>query len=253
MRPIRTILLVSVLPILASCGSVQIILKPPVQDRCASTGLQGCAELTEGVLLYVEGDKVGGKAKLTSGAAQNAPEKVKQFAQALRELKKVPGIEAHVKPLMEVADILAKGGATKGGAKAAKGKKGGGFGRGDTEAAAYAADEATARREGGTVVPGGGVSCGMLPGYAYCSFLAQGPLVITELVTGGDCPAEVVVAASRVPVTLTSLRWVVRDPAGLDGQRGFVRPDESLFVGVQGAGAADPRCTLTWSGYRPNH
>src|SRR5262245_31491263 len=105
-------MLVFALPLLVSCGGVQIILKSPVEDRCSKAGLKGCPELTEGVLLYVEGDKVKGKETVLKGAAENAPEKVREFAAAIKELKNIPGATNYVKPLIEIADILAsaKGG-----------------------------------------------------------------------------------------------------------------------------------------------
>src|SRR5271167_548745 len=100
MRFTRTLFLL--LPMLCSCGSVQIILKPPIENRCGAAGLKGCPELTDGVLLYVEGDKVKGKEALIKAAAQNAPAKVKQFAQALKELDKIPGTTAYMKQVMEI-------------------------------------------------------------------------------------------------------------------------------------------------------
>ncbi|MFT3767581.1 MAG: hypothetical protein QM820_19170 [Minicystis sp.] len=247
MRLVRSLFVL--LPIVVGCGSAQLVLKSPVESKCNSAGLKGCPELTEGVLLYVEGKKDEGKEKITAGAAQNAPAKVKQFAQGLRELKKVPGVADHMKPIMEVADILA---ASKGGG-GAKGRKG--IGGAEAEEAAYGDDESTARREGGTVVAAsvrGRVSCGNLPGYAQCVLAAPGPLVITDLVVGEGCPAEMIAAAARSADDLRSVRWIVRNPHGLGGERGLVRSGESLFIGVQSSAASDPRCSLTWSGYRPN-
>lgn len=105
MRFARTILLV--LPILVGCGGgVQVILKSPVQDKCAQAGLQGCPEITQGVILYVEGDEAGGKDAVTKGAAQNTPAKVKKFARYVKQLKKIPGSGPYVQKLVEIADIM---------------------------------------------------------------------------------------------------------------------------------------------------
>jgi hypothetical protein len=113
MRPLRTLFVL--LPILCGCGSAQLVLKSPVEDQCGKAGLKGCPELTDGVLFYVDGDKVKGKDHLLKGAAQNAPAKVRQFAKALKQLPldKIPGGNKYTKLVLEVIDILA--GASGGG------------------------------------------------------------------------------------------------------------------------------------------
>lgn len=87
-------------------GTVRLALKSPVESKCESTGLQGCAELTEGVLLFVEGDRGQGSKKLLEGAGQNAPEKLRAFASAIKDLEKVPGAGDYARPLIEIAKLL---------------------------------------------------------------------------------------------------------------------------------------------------
>lgn len=84
------------------------VLKSPAQDQCTSLGLEGCPELTEGVLAYVEGDQNRAVAKLVQGAAKNQPAKVQEFANALRTLSSLPGAEGFAQPMNEVASLLAK-------------------------------------------------------------------------------------------------------------------------------------------------
>ena len=114
----RTVFLLPLLPILAACGGATIVLKSPVEDQCNKTGLQGCPDVVGGVLVYVDGDKPKGKDQMLRGAAQNAPEKVKAFAQAIRTLPldKIPGAQKYTTIIIEVADILAgaQGGAPAG-------------------------------------------------------------------------------------------------------------------------------------------
>jgi hypothetical protein len=106
MRLMRTFLFV--IPILVGCGgSAKVVLKSPVESKCSSSGLKGCPELTEGVLVYVDGDEPKGKEMLVKGAAANAPADVKKFAKALKQLKKVPGAEPYTKKIVEIASILA--------------------------------------------------------------------------------------------------------------------------------------------------
>jgi OOP family OmpA-OmpF porin len=97
------------LPFLGACGGVSIVLKSPIQDQCDKAGVQGCPEIVDGALVYIEGDKPTGKDRMLRGAAQNAPEKVKVFAGALRvlPLDKIPGAAKYTTIILEIADILA--------------------------------------------------------------------------------------------------------------------------------------------------
>lgn len=98
-----------ILPFLVGCGGAQLILKPPIEDRCNAAGVQGCPEIVQGALVYIEGDKVAGKDQMVHGAAQNAPDKVKSFAKSIREmpLDKIPGAQKYTAVVIEIADILA--------------------------------------------------------------------------------------------------------------------------------------------------
>jgi hypothetical protein len=113
--------LILLLPMLAACGGATLVLKSPVEDQCTKAGIQGCPEVVAGVLTYIDGDKPKGKDQMTRGAAQNAPEKVKAFAQAVRSLPldKIPGAQKYTSVVREVADVLA-------GAPGAPGSPGGG-------------------------------------------------------------------------------------------------------------------------------
>jgi len=47
------------------CGAsaARYVLESPISERCTSAGLKGCPQITDGILLVVEGDKEGGTAK----------------------------------------------------------------------------------------------------------------------------------------------------------------------------------------------
>jgi hypothetical protein len=105
MRLTRTFMFL--LPFLFACGgSVQVILKPPVEKQCSKAGLEGCPEFTQGVLMYIEGDEANGKVALEKGAAANAPAKVRKFAKMIKKLKKIPGASSYTVKIVEVADII---------------------------------------------------------------------------------------------------------------------------------------------------
>jgi hypothetical protein len=105
----RTVFLLPILPILAACGGATLVLKSPVEDQCNKAGLQGCPDVVGGVLVYIDGDKPNGKDRMLRGAAQNAPEKVKAFAQAIKTLPldKIPGAQKYTTIIVEIANILA--------------------------------------------------------------------------------------------------------------------------------------------------
>jgi hypothetical protein len=42
---------------LVGCASSRLVLQTPIAEQCTSAGLEGCPALTEGVLLFVEGDQ----------------------------------------------------------------------------------------------------------------------------------------------------------------------------------------------------
>jgi outer membrane protein OmpA-like peptidoglycan-associated protein len=112
-------MLVLIAPIIAACGGVQVVLKPPIEERCNKAGIQGCPEVVEGAIVYIQGDKPKGKDQMLRGVAQNAPEKVKEFAKQIKELPldKIPGGQKYTSVILEIADILA--GAPAAGAPAA--------------------------------------------------------------------------------------------------------------------------------------
>ena len=66
------------IPLLVGCAgvSVQAAIKTPLDDKCGQAGLQGCPELGEGILLYIEGDEVKGKEMVLRAAGQNTPANV---------------------------------------------------------------------------------------------------------------------------------------------------------------------------------
>jgi OOP family OmpA-OmpF porin len=107
-------------PLVAGCGGAHVaavatldvkpdFLKPPITDSCNGAALQGCPDLVDGAMTYIGGDKVKGKDVMVRAAAQNAPEKVKSFANSIRQinLNAMPGASSFAGAIQEIADILA--------------------------------------------------------------------------------------------------------------------------------------------------
>jgi hypothetical protein len=77
-----------------ACASSRLVLEKPVADQCMSAGLKGCPHITEGILLYVEGEKAQGAEKLERGIAQNKPKELQEFAGTLQTLSSLPGADS---------------------------------------------------------------------------------------------------------------------------------------------------------------
>src|SRR5688572_26924424 len=89
---------------LGGCGATSMMIKAPVSEQCTAQGVKSCPELVDGVLMYVDGDKVGANAKFRVVAAQNSPEALKRFAERLTSA--VPGGGAVSGPLGEIALLI---------------------------------------------------------------------------------------------------------------------------------------------------
>src|SRR5882672_11875625 len=85
--------------VLTSCASTRIVLEKPISDGCVSSGLQGCPELTDGILLYVEGDQQSAGAKIKAAVHENEPREVMAFANGLKLLSALPGADSFMGPM----------------------------------------------------------------------------------------------------------------------------------------------------------
>ena len=92
----------------ACVGGAQMVLKSPVSNQCESAGLQGCEQITEGVLLYADGNQAEGKKKLALGLSENIDNaaELKAFAVSLDTVGQFPGAGQYVEPLRPVIDLV---------------------------------------------------------------------------------------------------------------------------------------------------
>jgi hypothetical protein len=263
-------------------GGVELVLKSPVQEKCEGTGLQGCPELTDGVILFVEGDKGGGAKKLIAGAAQNAPDKIKKFAGAIRDLERIPGAGEYAKPLIEIAKLLTKGaedraksegtsarkvvapaGWVLGTEPKAEGAAQGavaGSTRSDAPQNAITADTDVYRIRTGTTTPSsaaGSFPCGTLlaSGVGQCIKILDGPFVVSDLSTSSGCSDAMLAVAAGGERSSGAPRWSIDSPANVHGARLRVNDGDALFIGTRAASDSKlnvvRECRLTWSGFRP--
>lgn len=249
-------------------GAFTLIVKPPVVSRCEETGLKGCDEITDGVLLWADGKKEEARTKLRAGIAKNSTTRVRKYAANLKIVASMPGISDYSAPIIEVCDLLADetGGpltaeeektAEKPSAKPAKEKS-----EGDVTAARDTAKDHALRTS--TAVPfanSQAYSCQPFSslaspvGPASCLRVSEGPLIITDIHVSAGCPNDMFFLVGKIPKP----RWFVLAPPGgtsLHGARLLVNADESVIVGVR-AGSADQElkkdvaCSVTWAAVEP--
>lgn len=243
-------------------ASLQLALKQPIQKECVSTGLHGCAELTDGVLLYVQGEHDEARKKIQVGAAENEPAKLHAFAEKIRDLKGLPGADEYGGPLFEVADLLAP----ESGARHAKSSP-------DEVASKTSAPGSDDRPAtslhpvAGTLVPAADRRARPCQLYtdapwesdpdavvARCVNIATGPAILTDIQTTGVCHDLLAVGAG----TPENPRWVlVGEPSALVAVHGAHYPiatGETLFIAQAGARADSlthgSACIITWAAER---
>jgi hypothetical protein len=272
----------------SACGA-SVVLKPPIMSACEESGLKGCEHLTEGVLLFVEGDKQQGVKKLKNAAAENSPEKVKMFARALLLLKNIPGTGAYMQPVFEVAGILAGEDVAREskvekqaeeGAKSSKttaSRKATDQGDDDRDLPArgerrphagephgldrvLTADTDPSRLETHLVEPAKSRQlkpCGhVAPDGWQCVVLVPGPVVVTDLASTMSKNCILRVGASDWVDDTALPSWVLIAPFDLHATRLVARAGESFFVAIE-PGADNPyasspkSCALLWAGFQP--
>lgn len=223
----------------AAAGSASFVLRPPVVQQCQQVPLQGCEELSDGVLLYLNGQKEQGRTKLLQGAAKNAPEQVRQYAVALRALETtVPGVQQYTQPLGEITTILIQASAAS---QAAPDRASGQvpvglvpnpYGQAPPAARDnrfLTADTDVTRMRYGTLGSPSEVSpwCSKVFGLAQCVVVQRGTLVLTDLVSvGNQCDGQFL-AVMRGGL----LQFRFDGPFDLHGARIVIPPTDALILG----------------------
>ena len=99
---------VIVVAVLAGCATTRATLEKPVANRCETNGLEECAAITDGVIMYAQGDQRLAYQKLHIAAAANEPDDVIAFAGALKTVTGEPGAARHIVALDEIAEVLTR-------------------------------------------------------------------------------------------------------------------------------------------------
>jgi hypothetical protein len=77
--------IVALTVLLSGCG-VGSLVKFPVNHACKSKGLNGCENITDGIVYYVEGEKQKGIKEFKVALEKNSPEKIKHFLSSIQTI-----------------------------------------------------------------------------------------------------------------------------------------------------------------------
>lgn len=260
---------------LVGCAAGTALIKTPVEQKCAGYGLKGCGELVDGVVLYVNGDKDAAVLALKRGAAKNSPAQLRPFAGAIKtvisgdtgeEIAEILSGEIKTPTVMVVTaeatnmdgEVTAPSNAYRAGPQssaAAPPQSAPPADRGETIATlAIAASVDPSRLVTGAASPLSEelrVQCDVLGKQGICSRQQAGPIVVTDATVPTGCQSEMFFGAVENSDNHTS--WLVQANApGIHGAKFFVRSDQRLLFAVRtSATTMDPRCVVTWAGFKP--
>ena len=97
-----------VVAMLAGCASTRVALEKPVSGQCENSGLKECGAITEGVIMYVDGDQRLAYQKLHIAAGTNEPDDVIAFAAGLKNVVREPAAARHTLVIEEIAELLTR-------------------------------------------------------------------------------------------------------------------------------------------------
>lgn len=244
------------------CGAgARMALQSPISKQCQSAGLKGCDDLTEGTLLILDGQTADGRPKLQHGAAENSPERVRQFAQQIRSLALLPGAGSYGKELAAVADMLDVADASPVAESAKVAPPPPPEKPVHVENAEPVATQADSLRAG-VVVPGldtRAYECAVGEAGKTGSFSGScvralvGPAIVTDLHLTGTCPATLFVFSGK-PDRPTWFMLSTTGGLAVHGASMLVPESESFVIGLRAGGVAaqgkDLGCGIAWGATR---
>lgn len=249
-----------------SCETAQLVVREPVIQRCQGASLKGCPDLADGVTLYISGDKDGAEKKIRGAVAQNTGDKLKPFAVALRTLGSAPGLGSYASQFNAIADLIDGGAVTSATSTSTSG----------TNASRPVASDNGAREEGRlatapppimhtkTVVPAKDPDRGPCVPFhesqgATCAAGFMGPMTVTDIDFGSECPDELIVLAVGVGLEpkadVEHPHWYVTNPPrsrlAIHGAAFTVEPTEELVFAARPTSgvtaSSGSGCFVTWS------
>ncbi|HEX2734916.1 MAG TPA: hypothetical protein VHM70_25095 [Polyangiaceae bacterium] len=271
----------------ACAGMSGALIKTPLQQQCQGAGLKACPELSEGVALYIDGDKAGSTEQLRVVALSNSPQQVQVAAKAIVALSEIPAARNYAKPFADVAKQLLSMSAhpaIDASAQLAVGVSSTSAPsttqqsppmsnpydaqlserqaalRSAADRVAVAPVDPSRLETRSTSLTLGGARCSVFGSDALCVRLLDGPFILTDYTSLGGCPDLLYLGAAPLEDNVDSqLRiqpdWLlpVKD-SGAFGAHFYVNGGTRLVAAVRPGGkelSRDPRCVITWSGFKP--
>lgn len=252
------------------CGSASLLLKTPAESQCVEAGLKGCPQMAEGLVAYVEGDQARGQRLLSEGAAENAPDDLRKFADIVVLLGNIPGAKQYAGPVFAVAEVLRSKAAEAPSASAGSkrdgergGRAGGDGGRAGNGGERGASARAAADASGAGPIPmrtrqAGHVTMLAVPQKFPCADGAEagscmrtaiGPLVVTDVSLSPECAGGATVLA--VPLGESPSRARAKWALHTATSAGAWPVTESDVLVVRVAGESRERCSVSWAGFVP--
>jgi hypothetical protein len=87
--------------------SSSTVLREPVMQKCQKAALEACKEMTDGVVLYLDGQTVQGSRRLLAAGSQNSADGRERYATLLEQAQGLPGASKYKKELAQVVLVLA--------------------------------------------------------------------------------------------------------------------------------------------------
>jgi len=95
----------------AALLAAQLLLRDKLDTACTDAGINQCGDITQGVLLFLEGNPTGGRQSLRSAAQANTPDQVKNYAQIIiaigGALNGIQDAQPYIRPVLDAANFLA--------------------------------------------------------------------------------------------------------------------------------------------------
>lgn len=267
-------------PLVFGCSAASMVIKAPVEQKCAGYGLRGCDQLVDGVVLYVNGDKDGAVLALKRGAAANSPAQLRPFASTIRtvisgetgeEIAEILSgdVRAPTAAVVAAAATNMDGQTTVPNSPYREGAPSPAavpqpaathdFSRNDSgmehielalaapvDPSRLLTESVSPQREPTKTV------CEVAGANSTCVRKGTGPFVVTDAVTPISCKVELFIGATDYTGKMS---WLVQtNSPGFHGAHFLLRSDQWLTVAARGVPTnadGDDRCIVTWAGFRP--
>ena len=214
--------LVSALSALACTTSASTVVQAPLVQGCEKAKLEGCKDMSAGVVEYLDGKTVQGTRRLLSAGRQNSAEGIERYAGLVQEAQDLPRAGKYKKQLAEVVLVLSHVESADDAAAA------------NEPGHVITADTDLYQARDGTVPPPGTAPdwCSSNFGRdSKCVMVTRGPLFVTDVVSVGRLCRGQFASVVRGG----SVRNHIEGPFDLHGGRLLLTSADTLVFGQKAA------------------